>query len=977
MLRLLGASPGWFGGTSVHALPDTLPGWTIAYLALAADWVPRERLCALLWPQAAAAEAHHSLRMNLHRIRGILASWGAPEALAAERRRVRLLLATDVAQFLRDTNGGAPPQPFPGALLDGVCGDGFPALREWLELERAALARRWREATLARLSRIDAASGEARTVAENLLAVDPLDESAVARLLTALRAQGCGEEADRRYAQYRERVHRELGVEPSPAIRALASGIAVAGERKAAPASTFVGRRWELAQLAERLAAGERLVTVVGPGGSGKSALARQFVERISQPALWIDLQDLADIDAVAARIAQRLGTPLRDGVDAVPPLARAFGPAPRLLVLDNAEHLPELASFVARLRDATPALAVLVTSRAPLSAPNEAPFPLSGLALPDEDSRDAEAAQAFDAIRLFALQAQAAQPGFELARHIEAVVAIAEAVDGLPLALELAAGWVRWLAPAAIARELREALAVLEREPGAGNVPARPEHRSMQAVLERTWSLLAAGQRQALEALSVCEGGFTRAAAAAIADVSLPLLSSLADKGLLRVDPEGRFDMHPLVAGFARTRLAADPRRRNDLRVRHCRYFVGELDTLARDAERTAELVAAVQRDEANACAAWRHAVAADRCDEVIALTLALKVYFDTVGRFSEGARLLRPALQLAPASIKAKRAAATVRGALALLLFRRQELGEALAVAEEGLRLAAAAGDRRAQVACLLIVGNVHSTHGRWSQARPAYERALDIATADHERPELAVALMNLGICAKKDGQRDQALEFYGRALAIERELERHPPAVRCLNNIGVIHMEHSEWAQARDCLAEGFRLCQQHRIAALAPYLETGLAQTLYELGQYEDARRHLTHVLATLPAEELPVVHLNATINLGRLALRQRQIEEARPRFYAAARIALASETPADALDFAMYWGEWLRDSGRRIDAARVWLAVIGDPRAEAGVRLGCEEGLATLALSEEERAAASAAVPTLESLREDWRSLPQS
>lgn len=971
MLTLLGTSPGWRDGRAFQPLPDTLPGWTIAYLAVAADWVPRERLCALLWPQAAAAEAQHSLRMNLHRMRGVLAAWGVPETMEADRRRVRLLLPTDAAGW-RAAAGAAAP--YPGALLDGMSCDGFPALREWLELERTARQAQWREAQLAHLARGDPASEATVEVARHLLAADPLDEAALARLLEALRGLGRGEEADRHYLEYRERLARELGTEPSPRIRSLASGAAVAAQPAAAAADAFVGRRLELAELSQHIAAGARLVTIVGPGGAGKSALARAFAARSTLATVAIDLQDLADLDAVAARIAQRIGMRLSDGQDAAAQLAAALAPAPRLLLLDNAEHLAGLPQFLQRLLAAA-ALQVLATSRAPLALAQEKVYRLAGLELPDEESRDPEAAQAFDAIRLFALRAQAARADFDVARHIEAVIAIAAAVDGLPLAIELAAGWVRWLAPATIARELRETLAVLQRAPQAPGLPARPEHRSMQAVLERTWSLLAVAEAQALEALSVFEGGFTRAAAEAVADAALPLLTALAARGLLRVDPDGRFDMHPLVAEHALQRLGQDAARLARVRDRHCAHIAAEVAPLAGNPSSTAALLAAVQGEYANACAAWSHAVAAGRFEAASALAIAFKVFFDTVGRFSEGARLLRSALQIAPTAAPAQRAAATARGALALLLYRRQELGEALAVAEEGLRLASACADRRAQVACLLIVGNAHSTRGQWPQARPAYERVLEIAAADHERAEMAVALMNLGICAKKDGRRDEALDYYGRALAMERELQRHVPAVRCLNNIGVIHMEHGDWEKARDFLAEGFRLCQQHAIGALAPYLETGLGQTLYELGQYEDARRHLTHVLATLAADELPVVHLNATINLGRLALRQGRIEDARPRFYAAARIALASETPADSLDFAMYWGEWLRDSGRRMDAARVWLAVIRDPRTEAGVRLGCEEGLATLSLTEEERNAALAALPTLESLQAEWSALP--
>jgi tetratricopeptide (TPR) repeat protein len=555
-------------------------------------------------------------------------------------------------------------------------------------------------------------------------------------------------------------------------------------------------------------------------------------------------------------------------------------------------------------------------------------------------------------------------------------VSSIVELVGGLPLAIELAASWVRLLPPEAIALDLRGTIDLLERDPAAPGAPMRPEHASVRAVLDRSWALLGAREREALEALSVFEGGFTRAAAVAVTGVTLPLLSSLADKALLRVDEQGRFGLHPLVASAASQRLAPQAQRHADLRDRHAAYWAATLaDALAASATDPRVIVATVNTNYANAVTAWSHAVAARRHDDLQRLTAVWRVFFDTQGRYGEGARLLEVALELPLADRAAERSVAAVRGALSMLLFRRQNLGPAIAVAEAGIALAEHCGERRALVACLFSAGSGHSIQGRWRVSLPLFERALAIATEDNERAEIAVALLNVGICAKKDGRANDAVALYGQSLAIERELGRHVPAVRCLNNIGVLHMERGDWAQARDSMAEGLRLCKQYGISSLAPYLETGLGQSLYELGAFEDAHRHLSHVLATVPADELPVVHMNVTINLARVALRRKRLEDARPLFYAAARLALASETQTDHLDFAMYWGEWLRDTGRSHDAARTWWMVIGHPLCEAGVRQGCEEGLATLTVDEAERAAALAAPLTLDSLTAEWAALP--
>lgn len=747
-----------------------------------------------------------------------------------------------------------------------------------------------------------------------------------------------------------------------------------------AHAPALLGRDEELRVLAQMLAQ-HALVTVTGPGGIGKTrlALAAAQAQRPLQPdgVWWIDLSALADAALVPDTVALALGLALERSTNVAARVRGALQPRQLLLVLDNAEHLDGLGALAAALRDAAPSLAVLVTSRRPLGVAGESLLALDGLALPDEHSRDAEAAQAFDAVRLFVQRAQAARPGFSLAEHLDAVLAIVDAVGGLPLALELAASWVRLLPPQAIADDLRGTLAVLQRDPAAAGAPARPEHASLQAVLDRSWQLLDAGERQALQALSVFEGGFTHAAAAAVAGIGLPVLAALGGKGLLRVDDEGRFDLHPLVAADAVRRLAADPERAAALRDRHAAHWAQTLaQRLAQSADDPRVIVAAGNADYANARSAWLHAVATRQHAAIEQLAGVWRVFFDTQGRYGEGAALLQGALQLPLDSPAAGHAVATVRGVLSMLLFRRQNLEQAIAVAEAGIALAEQTGARRALVACLLNAGSAHSILGQWRRSQPLFERALAIAQQDHERPEIAVALLNVGICAKKDGRADEALACYGRALALERELGRHAAAVRCLNNIGVIHMERNEWERTREHMAEGLRLCQQYALASLAPYLETGLGQALYELGRFDDAERHLRHVQATVPAAELPLVHMNVTINLGRVALRRHRLDEARPWFMAAARLALASETEADQLDFAMYWAEWLRDSGRPDDAARTWLAVVAHPRTEAGVRQGCEEGLATLGLDAAARAAHAAQAPTLDALRATWAALDE-
>ena len=200
-------------------------------------------------------------------------------------------------------------------------------------------------------------------------------------------------------------------------------------------------------------------------------------------------------------------------------------------------------------------------------------------------------------------------------------MIDIVESVDGMPLAIELAAGWVRLLPAEEIARELRRSMDLLERDPAAPGAPARPEHDSVRAVLDRSWKLLAPRERDAMAALAVFQGGFTRAAALAVAQAPLPLLSSLVDKSLLTVDEAGRFGLHPLVAAFAAERLADDGARADELARRHAAHYAQLLAALAaRAGADHRPVVDGIESEFANCRAAWHRAVADASTDHLCA---------------------------------------------------------------------------------------------------------------------------------------------------------------------------------------------------------------------------------------------------------------------------------------------------------------------------------------------------------------------
>jgi len=933
----------------------------LALLALnSGQWLARDQVAALLWPGHEPAQARRNLRKVVLRAREVPGA----HTLEATEHALRWSVATDLQAFGAAFAAGRAAEAMAlgrGPLLAGLDAADSPEFNEWLAGERRHWAESWRQAALAAAAAA-AEPAERIDIARRLLAVDPLDEAAVEICLRAELALGHTQRAHRLYSDYAERLAEAFGVEPSSALRSLAAAPAAAAA--AAPegpaasavdarAGEFIGRRHELKEIARWLARDDcRLLTLLGPGSIGKSSLARQAVRELaaSYPGGtgWVELQDLTSLPAVVTRLAQVLGVQPGDAGDPLAPIVRHLqGGARRLLVLDNGEHLAELPALLDRLgRDGTH-LQALLTSRVRSQVAHERLLALEGLAIPDEDSRDVEAAAAFDAIRLFERRAAAAVRGFELRHHLEAVIGIVEWVGGLPLAIELAAGWVRLLPPREILSELQQSIDVLEHDPAAGGEPARPEHHSMRAVLERSWQLLGPREREAMVSLAVFQGGFTRRAALEVAAVPLPLLSSLVDKSLLKIGDDGRFGMHPLVAADASARAAGDAPRQAALRDRHADFFAQQLAALA--AQHTGDhrpIVAALEADLANCRCAWAHAIAAPRPDVVAKMSPAWRRYVMANGRFEDGRRHFECALAL-PERADAAPARAEARATLAWLAIARHDVDGAHALAREALAEAERIEATRLIADCSLTLGVAHAEQLRYADAETWFARALQVASQHGHRSELGRALNSLGTLAMRRGEHDDALAHYGRALTAFRDLGDHTNVARILMNSGVIGMSRLAWPAAKDAFEQALRYTLAHDVVSLLPPIEFLLGATLIELDELDAAANHLASARERCRALKFASYEIKTDYYLARIAARRGRHTEAAQAHLAAARTAHAQAWTLDLQYITLFVGELLREIGLPADAHRVLRGVAAAPAADASVGRMAEACLRTL------------------------------
>ena len=383
--------------------------------------------------------------------------------------------------------------------------------------------------------------------------------------------------------------------------------------------TSFVGRAVELAELTALLADPAcRLLTLIGPGGIGKTRLAIRAAAEVQDcfrnGVCFAALQAVSGVDYVVSALADALHLKFYGAESPRNQLLRHLRSQELLLILDNFEHLLDSADLLTAMLETAPRVKLLVTSRETLNLREEWLRVVPTMQFPgDEPDVDLED---YDATRLFIERARQARGDFRANRERQHIFRICRLVDGLPLAIELAAARIRTLSCAQIASEIQQSLDVLATS--LRNVPER--HRDMYAVFEPCWNRLTQAERQIFMGLSVFRGGFEREAAQQVTGASAAMLATLVDKSLLRLSPSGRYEMHELVRQFAEARLAETPDQWEQVKDHHAAYFSAFLHQREPDLNGAGQLLALadIRPELDNIRIMWRRAVAQGQWDTV-----------------------------------------------------------------------------------------------------------------------------------------------------------------------------------------------------------------------------------------------------------------------------------------------------------------------------------------------------------------------
>ena len=811
----------------------------------------REQVMNLLWPDLGKKAASNNLRRVLHFARKALDPAAGSRYLASQDGSLVLCpggnLWVDVEAFEKAAvlaRHSRDPAAY-RVTIDLYAGQLLPDDRyeEWAESRRQELRGTFLYllTELAGLCEERREYGQAVETLQRALSEDPTNEEAHAqlmRLYALTRSQG---EALAQYERLRETFSGRLGTEPGAATRALRDEIAAGRfqpSQRTAPAreepqhagkhnlpaasTTFVGREREMVEI-KRMLAMTSLLTLTGTGGCGKTRLALEIARdlvRAYPDGVWlVELAPLSEEALLPQAAAATLGVREQPGRALLDTLLDALRDKQMLLILDNCEHLVDAAARLTNtLLDTCPGLRVLATSREPLGVRGELSWLVPSLSVPEKQrSPKVEELEGYESTRLFADRASKKYPGFELrSENAQAVAQVCARLEGIPLAIELAAARVGMLSVEQISERLGHSLKVLTE----GERTADHRHQTLRAALDWSYELLSEPEQVLFRRLCVFAGGFTLeatesvGAGAGIEEVDvLELLSHLVDKSLVVAEESwesgARYRLLEPIRQYAEEKLRVSGEVEAVGR-RHAEFFLA----LAEEAEpelsrpRQAEWLDRLETEHDNFRAALLWALEREN-DIGPRMAGTLCRFWYTRGYLSEGREYLEGVAktEMVPLTVRAK-----VLQGLGWIAEPQGDYERARVAYEEGLKLYRSSNDKRGVATTLGDLGSLALDRGDYEQATSLLEESLTLHRELGSKEEVVGVLDGLGVLASAKGDLEQSISFFSEALALSRETGNVRRSATSLGNLGITMLVHGDPEQATALLEESLALFRE---------------------------------------------------------------------------------------------------------------------------------------------------------------------
>lgn len=969
-----------------QAVGQTLNAKTLAlliYLAVTAQAHSREQLADLLWSEMPEREAQTNLRKALSLLRPSADAYLVIEksTVAFDRTQpYRLDVQALASGEWRNTPSSGLRSLlalYSGEFLAGFTVKHAPEFEVWMLEQREhcrALEVKLAEFVVERALEADA-TDTALDALNRLLALDVWNERAHRQKMLLLARRGEKLQALAQYQTARKTLADEFGVEPTPETTALYERIRdakpFAGALPVFP-TPFIGRVAEQAALAQLLTQpAARLVTLLGPGGVGKTRLALQsaqtFAARFLHGIVYVSLQEAESGDDLLRALAAAMQLSLRANVPLMEQLREFLRDKQALLLLDSFEQIAENAPLLSQLLTAAPELKMLVTSRRRLALQWEQVLPVNGLEYAHVEA--SEAAQLFleRARRVGGAIADAAVTRTAVRR-------ICRAVEGFPLALELAASLTRVLPADALASQVESQMVSL----ASDMRDAEGRHSSLRAVFDSSWRALDDAERAALPRLGVFRGGFDARAAQMVANATPEQLAALRDKALVRQSAPERFELHQVLREFALERFD-DARERTDTLQRHADYYMQFLIARRERIEGAGQLqaVAELRQEFDNVRAAWRWASEHGDATTLDAGAAVLYRHLEAVSDFSQAETLFALAAphsyaararyggvlnfvgKLEDAERELTRAATDAQNAqdlvnlafcwlcLGNLALYRGDFDTARARYDQNLDAARTLDNAVMQVDILNNLGLLEAYRGDFKQARAYFQECLALATRIDELRGMAGSQLNLGMLDGDEGDYDAARQEFERALPLfERVGDRRGVSVS-LGNLGEIALQKGRLDEAENLFREAFVLNQELALSEKAANMTRNLGRVAFKRGEYAGAERFYQSALAEFRRLDSKRGESFTLDGLGNIALVRKDFERAQKFFREALQLAQSINAQPRVCDAKLGLARVAEGQSDFARAVELYTSVVNHSASEGDVRTAAHTALAAL------------------------------
>ncbi|WP_420628742.1 AfsR/SARP family transcriptional regulator [Candidatus Leptofilum sp.] len=971
-LRLFGGFAASVAGEAVTQFRTDKMRALLAYLAMNGGRpFRRELLATLLWPDWSDEDARRNLRQTLHRLRQMLDKLApdlGKDLFTTTRQTVQLngtAVSLDVTHFQHhlqaiETHAHTSLQScthclaqmqqaaalYQGDLLAGFnVKDAFP-FEEWLIMQREQHQQQMLELLdkLALTFTQQGDYGQAQRYANQQVSLAPWRESAHRQLMQLYMLQDQRSKALAQYESCRTLLMQELAVEPSAETTQLWQQIKEDRFQTAVSPSTiiygfpaqltpFIGRQEIVAQIMTQLAdASCRLLTLIGSGGVGKTRLSIQVgqvlahaPQRFKDGAYFIPLAAVTDEAMLVTMITQSLGIRLTEQMPPKQQLLTYLQDKAILLVCDNFEQILPGAALLGEIVAQAPQVQLLVTSRQPLNLHAEWRQIIGGL--------DYSQGESSEAVRFFQRSARRVAPYFQWRdEDLTAVLELCRLVDGLPLALELAAAWTRLMDCPTILRETQKSLDFL-----ASPLDDFPErHQSIRAVLNQSWQMLPTRLQTILAQLTHFAGSFSLDAALIIVpDLSMLDLATLLDRSLLQWQPNGRYTLHELLRQFTTQQLTNAPR---SIAQQHSHYYLSFLASqeVMLVGEQSPTAVAQIRHEVDNIHLAWHTAVAHRAWDSLQNSLESLATYYSLTGNLPELETLLNQTLKQIPVADAKPDFHGALLEKLAIIYTRQARYPEATATAQKLLALGSQQPTQALAMRAQIILGELHLLKGEYEAAMAAYETAVayftdtgntarqaqlsnllghleylqgnfDLALAQHQQAlvlsrelgnivQQAKVLLDMGNIYTAQSDANQALDHFQQALDINQKINHRDGTARTLHSMGRIYLQQGKNDDALSCFQEALTLTEKMGLRRAVSLSLNSIGIVYKRQSRYAKATDYYQRALKINRELGVQAEIANNLSNLGNVYVHQKQYDLAESSFREAVQIAEAINHP---------------------------------------------------------------------------------